>query len=148
MRRVRSTDTSPERRLRSELHRRGVRFRLGQQVAIDGGRAIRPDLAFRRSKVAVFVDGCFWHRCPAHCRMPSSNRDYWVAKIDRNAARDELTTTRLEAVGWTVVRIWEHDDLGEAAEQIADVLARARATRERSAAPAPAPSRSPAAGGS
>lgn len=69
----------------------------------------RPDFVFRHASLAVFVDGCFWHGCPSHCRMPSSNQAYWHPKIARNKARDKFVTTALRKRGWRVLRIWEHD---------------------------------------
>ena len=68
----------------------------------------KPDFIFRRQKIAVFVDGCFWHGCRWHCRMPRGNREYWRAKIARNSARDRLTSRLLRSEGWTVIRIWSH----------------------------------------
>jgi len=103
MRRVKGADTSCEVRLRSALHRRGLRYSL--RKPLPG----KPDIVFVRARVAVFVDGCFWHGCPEHCRMPSSNTGYWDAKIARNMARDRVITKELRAQGWRVVRVWEHD---------------------------------------
>lgn len=103
MRRVRGRDTSCEVRLRCALHQRGLRYSL--RKALPG----KPDIVFVRAQVAVFVDGCFWHGCPAHCRMPSSNAGYWDAKIARNIARDKRATKELRSLGWRVVRVWEHD---------------------------------------
>ncbi len=69
----------------------------------------KPDFVFARQRVAVFVDGCFWHGCPKHCRMPKGNRSYWAAKIGNNIARDALVTRRLRRAGWRVLRVWEHE---------------------------------------
>ncbi len=69
----------------------------------------KPDFVFRKARIAVFIDGCFWHACQKHCRMPASNRDYWERKIGRNAERDRKVTRELRQQGWTVVRIWEHE---------------------------------------
>lgn len=69
----------------------------------------RPDFVFPRLKIAVFIDGCFWHRCPNHCRLPASNKDYWNSKIERNRIRDKKTSKALREKGWTVIRIWEHE---------------------------------------
>lgn len=71
--------------------------------------SVRPDFVFPRLKLAVFVDGCFWHACPRHCRMPAGNRAFWRAKLARNHARDRLVTRTLRKAGWRVLRIWEHD---------------------------------------
>src|SRR5690606_3485970 len=103
MRRVRGKDTSCEVLLRSALHRRGLRDRL--HARLPG----RPDVVLPRAKVSVFVDGCFWHGCPEHCRVPTGNRKYWEAKIARNRARDERATDALRAEGWAVIRVWEHE---------------------------------------
>jgi DNA mismatch endonuclease (patch repair protein) len=113
MRGNRRRDTSPERRVRSALHRRGWRFRVDLAVAVAGGRA-RPDIAFTRRRVAVFIDGCFWHCCPEHGRPPLSNVGYWGPKLARNVERDRVDTERLRAAGWRVVRLWEHAPIGEA----------------------------------
>lgn len=107
MRANRRRDTGPERRLRSLLHARGLRFRVDYRVW-GGRRAPRPDIAFTRQKVAVFVDGCFWHSCPEHGRTPQVNSSYWGPKLARNAERDRLDDEALRAAGWQVTRIWEH----------------------------------------
>lgn len=117
---IRSRDTTPERLIRSALHRKGVRFRLGQTIRLPD-RRITPDLVFRGAGVAVFVDGCYWHGCPKHCRMPSSNQAYWEKKISSNRARDHRTNDELEQVGWVVLRFWEH----ESPEEVADAIAQA-----------------------
>lgn len=96
-------DTSPELLLRKALWAMGHRYRIGH------GLPGRPDLVFVSKRVAVFVDGCFWHRCPQHFRMPRSNRGYWEKKIARNESRDAAVSEQLAAKGWQVVRIWEHD---------------------------------------
>ncbi len=103
MRRVRSKDTSCEVLLRSELHRRGLRYRL--HTNLPG----KPDIVFVSARVAVFVDGCFWHGCPEHCRMPATNREYWERKIARNRERGGTVTAALSNAGWVVIRLWEHE---------------------------------------
>ena len=103
MRRVRSRDTSCELLLRRELHRRGLRYSLRRKLPGS------PDVIFVAKRVAVFVDGCFWHGCPIHCRRPSGNAGYWNAKIERNMERDVRVNATLAAQGWRVVRVWEHD---------------------------------------
>jgi DNA mismatch endonuclease (patch repair protein) len=105
----RKTDTRPELALRSALHRSGLRFRKDHTVKVDGGRTIRVDVVFPRAKLAVFVDGCFWHRCPQHGTEPKSNTGYWGSKLDRNVERDRETDERLRRAGWEVLRIWEHE---------------------------------------
>jgi DNA mismatch endonuclease (patch repair protein) len=69
----------------------------------------KPDFTFRQHKLAIFVDGCFWHGCPTHLRMPVSNKDYWAQKIQRNVRRDKTTTRELRRSGWRVLRVWEHE---------------------------------------
>jgi DNA mismatch endonuclease (patch repair protein) len=108
MRAVRTHGTAPELDLRRELHRRGLRYRVNHR-AIESSRG-RADIAFTRAKVAIFVDGCFWHGCPQHATTPASNTDWWVAKIRENQERDQRATGALAAEGWRVVRVWEHDD--------------------------------------
>ncbi|OPZ16182.1 MAG: Very short patch repair protein [candidate division BRC1 bacterium ADurb.BinA364] len=105
MRRVRGRDTSAEWRLRRALWARGLRGYRIDSRRLPG----RPDAAYSRWKLAIFVDGCFWHGCPDHCRMPNSNRAYWEAKIGRNIARDRRTDAELASMGWRVLRIWEHE---------------------------------------
>jgi DNA mismatch endonuclease (patch repair protein) len=120
----RRTDTGPERLLRSALHARGLRYRKDRRIDA-AGRRVRPDLVFGPSRVAVFVDGCFWHRCPIHSTHPVSNAKYWQAKFDRNVERDRADDAALRAAGWTVLRVWEHEDPFEAAMRIeTTVLAR------------------------
>jgi DNA mismatch endonuclease, patch repair protein len=104
----RRADTAPEIALRRRLHAAGLRFRKDHRVEVEGARA-RADIVFPRRRVAVFVDGCYWHGCPDHCRMPARNADYWQAKIGRNRERDERVTAALSASGWRVVRVWEHE---------------------------------------
>jgi len=101
--------------IRRELHRRGLRYRL--DAAPVGGRH-RADVIFARARVAVFVDGCFWHRCPQHGLAPKNNAAWWKEKLDRNAARDRHVDVELRECGWTVIRIWEHEDAVEAADRI------------------------------
>ncbi|MBI2696046.1 very short patch repair endonuclease [Mycobacterium nebraskense] len=112
----RSRDTKPELVLRSILHRRGLRYRVAA-CPVPGVRRTA-DLLFTRARLAVFIDGCFWHRCPAHYRQPSTNQEYWVAKVDRNVRRDSEVDAMLLEAGWAVVRVWEHDDPEAAADRI------------------------------
>lgn len=115
-------DTRPEIALRSTLHRAGLRFRKDLPVRIDGS-TIRPDVVFTRRRVAVFVDGCFWHRCPIHGRVPGGpNAQYWEAKLNRNHQRDIQQTRVLQQAGWTVIRIWEHESVEDAAARIIQVI--------------------------
>jgi DNA mismatch endonuclease (patch repair protein) len=113
----RRKDTKPEIRLRSALHRRGFRFRKDHLLRC-GEVRVRPDIVFTRRRVAVFVDGCFWHGCPDHQHVPSRNRAYWVPKLQGNMDRDRRVDAALIAAGWFVVRVWEHVDVKRAAEEI------------------------------
>lgn len=120
MRRQRRRDTKPEVELRSQLHRHGLRFRIDRQVL--PGVKRRADIVFGPSKVAVFVDGCFWHCCPEHGTWPSVNAQWWADKLDRNVRRDRETDEALKAVNWAVLRVWEHEDMTDAAMRITDTV--------------------------
>lgn len=122
MRAIRRRDTSPERRLRSELHRRGLRFRVDFPIGVGNGRAPRADVAFTRHCLAVFVDGCFWHGCPEHSEIPRRNASYWGPKIARNAERDREQEDRLKAAGWRVLRFWEHEEVFAVATRVEEHL--------------------------
>ncbi len=124
----RRADTKPEVRLRSRLHRRGLRFRKDLLVRA-GEVKVHPDIVFTKARVAVFVDGCFWHGCPEHQVVPKSNRDYWVPKLRRNVERDRAADDALGADGWTVLRVWEHEDVNSAGRLIAQVVRSRRPTR-------------------
>jgi DNA mismatch endonuclease (patch repair protein) len=113
-------DTPPELALRRELHRRGLRYRLHQKLLPGLRREV--DIAFPRVRVAVFVDGCFWHACPEHGTTPKSNREWWQTKLEANRSRDRDTDKRLRAKGWHVVRIWEHELPMEAADRIESLV--------------------------
>ncbi|WP_209960189.1 MULTISPECIES: very short patch repair endonuclease [unclassified Micromonospora] len=125
MRSNRSADTKPEMALRRQLFRRGMRYRVGYRISLPR-RAVRADIVFTRQKVAVFVDGCFWHGCSLHCRMPSDPSGYWHQKIDRNKARDKVVNDALGEAGWTVLRVWEHEPVELSADAIAATLRRCR----------------------
>jgi DNA mismatch endonuclease (patch repair protein) len=120
----RSQDTSAEIAVRSALHRRGLRYRVHAKP-LEGLRC-KADLVFRPVKVAVFIDGCFWHGCPVHGRQPETNQPYWSAKIARNIARDHRNNRVLADAGWVAIRIWEHEDPELAAERVADEVASRR----------------------
>lgn len=105
----RRKDTFPELEVRRRLHAAGLRYRV-DFAADQTDRRRRADIVFTRARVAVFIDGCFWHGCPEHYVEPKSNADYWRPKIARNMERDKESTERLEALGWTVLRFWEHED--------------------------------------
>ena len=116
MSRQRTRDTQPEMLLRRELHRRGLRYRV--DAALPGMPRRRADVLFTRAKVAVFVDGCFWHGCPKHKTAPATNKAWWAAKLARNIERDRETCDHLNSLGWTVLRIWEHENMTHAATDI------------------------------
>jgi len=119
----RRRDTEPEKKLRSALFAMGLRFRVDQPIkAGEDNRPIRPDIVFPRAKLAVFVDGCFWHRCPVHGTRPSRNRQYWDAKLQRNVDRDRRYDEMLSKADWVVLRVWEHEDMIRAAERISAFL--------------------------
>ncbi|WP_280723294.1 very short patch repair endonuclease [Kitasatospora sp. MAA4] len=117
-------DTKPELRLRSLLHRAGLRYRVSARPIPSLRRTA--DVVFPKAKVAVFVDGCYWHGCPEHRSVPATNRDFWVEKIKDTKARDAETVRLLENSGWKVLRFWEHTPPGEAAQLVIDEVAAAR----------------------
>lgn len=120
MRGTRQRDTAAERKIRSRLHNLGLRFRVDRSP-LKGIRR-RADIVFGPPKVAVFVDGCFWHCCPTHGTWPKSNADWWRDKLLANQRRDRDTDRQLIEAGWVVLRIWEHEDPAEASERIAVVV--------------------------
>jgi len=122
----RRADTKPEVRVRSDLHRRGLRFRKDLLIRAAGVK-VHPDVVFTKARVAVFVDGCFWHGCPEHQVVPKSNRDYWVPKLRRNVERDRAADEALGADGWIVIRVWEHEDVAWAGRRIKDLVTASRA---------------------
>jgi DNA mismatch endonuclease (patch repair protein) len=124
LRKQKRRDTKPEIELRSELHRMGLRFRVDQKV-LPGMRS-RPDITFGPSKVAVFVDGCFWHRCPEHGTIPGNNREWWKQKLTANFERDRRVDTQLHEAGWHVLRFWEHEDVLKSAATISFPVAHRR----------------------
>lgn len=125
MRGNRRRDTRPEQEIRSILHSHGLRYRVDLSLAFDRRR--RADIVFTKIRLAVFIDGCFWHGCPVHYVPPATNSIYWEAKVVRNRERDLETTTRLEKSGWSVLRLWEHEDPDQAAELVQETVARLRA---------------------
>lgn len=120
MRGNRSRDTAPEMAVRRALHAMGLRYRVNARPKPGFRRTA--DIVFRPAKVAVFVDGCFWHGCPEHYRAPESNVEYWWPKIARNVERDGETTAALEATGWLVLRFWEHDGLEATVATVAEAV--------------------------
>jgi len=125
MRANRSRDTKPELSLRSELHRRGLRFRV--DLKPEASLRTRADIVFTRARVAVFVDGCFWHGCPEHGTSPRANARFWREKIASNKKRDDRATEDLQRLGWAVVRVWEHEATRDAADRVCQAVARMRA---------------------
>ncbi|WP_438388728.1 very short patch repair endonuclease [Actinopolyspora saharensis] len=117
MRRTGRRDTGPELRLRKTLHRRGLRFLV--DVAVPGGnRRSRVDVLLRGPRIAVFVDGCFWHSCPEHGLLPKSNREWWRRKLEGVVRRDQDTDAEITAAGWLVVRVSEHEGPETASDRI------------------------------
>lgn len=116
----RRRDTGPELALRRELHRRGLRYFV-DRAPLKGLRR-RADVVFPRRKVAVYVDGCFWHSCPLHATSPRNNAQWWTDKLAANVVRDRDTDARLDAAGWTVVRVWEHEVARDAADKVTRAL--------------------------
>src|ERR1700744_819130 len=116
MKRGRRRDTAPELELRSELHRRGLRYRVDRRPL--KGLPSRADIVFGPAKVAVYVDGCFWHSCPEHGTMPRANEAFWQDKLARHRERDATVKDLLPAAGWTVIRIWEHEEIAVAAARV------------------------------
>lgn len=110
-------DTKPELAVRRLLHARGLRYRVDMRPEPDLPR--RADILFTRKRVAVFIDGCYWHGCPEHYTAPKTNADFWRAKVDRNRQRDLDTTMVLQDRGWLVLRFWTHEEPSLAAEAIA-----------------------------
>ncbi len=115
-RRQKTRNTAPEMALRRELHALGLRYRV--DVAVLPGVRRRPDVVFTAAHLAVFVDGCFWHRCPRHATTPRNNANWWAAKLQRTVDRDRDTDQRLVDAGWLVVRVWEHEAPDDAAHRI------------------------------
>ncbi|MFF7675684.1 very short patch repair endonuclease [Actinacidiphila glaucinigra] len=118
---IKRRDTKPERVIRSLLHAAGKRYRVDVRLTLGSTRP-RPDILFTRARVAVFVDGCFWHCCPEHGRQPGVNGGYWAPKLERNVARDRAADEALTDAGWTVIRVWEHEAPNEAADRIITAL--------------------------
>lgn len=125
MSRVRSRDTAPEMQLRRALHAAGMRYRLS------GALPGRPDLVFTRARIAVFIDGCYWHGCPVHATRPKTNAAWWAAKLDRNIERDCEVNAALRAEGWQVIRVWAHELLPGKQQNVARVVARVKRVLQR-----------------
>ena len=121
MRANRKTGSSPEVRLRQALYRSGLRFRKNHRIQLHSALLL-PDVAFTKQKVAVFVDGCFWHGCPEHGNIPRANSTYWKPKLERNIVRDRRNDVALMQAGWKVLRIWEHTPADEACRLVIRLL--------------------------
>ncbi|MGH9103082.1 MAG: very short patch repair endonuclease [Acidimicrobiales bacterium] len=120
-------DTRPELELRRAVWRLGLRYRVDAPPVRGRHRA---DLVFRRFCLAVYVDGCFWHRCPLHGTLPRANREWWAAKLDANVSRDRQTDQALADAGWSVVRVWEHEDPLAGADRVSAALSQGPARLE------------------
>ena len=120
MQKQRVRDTAPELALRRELWGRGLRYRV--HYAPVAGIRRRADIVFTKAHVAVFVDGCFWHRCPRHGSEPKANRAWWVEKLTRTVERDRETDRLLKKAGWKVVRVWEHEAPNRASRKVVRAL--------------------------
>lgn len=125
MRANRRRDTNPELAVRRLVHAMGLRYRV-DHPPLSANKRSRADLVFTRAKVAVFIDGCFWHGCPQHHTVASTNAAFWKAKAEGNRARDERTNTALRDAGWTVLRFWEHQDPRTVADAIQKAVLSAR----------------------
>ena len=143
MRANRRTDTKPELALRHALHQLGYRYRKDYRLDLDSGRRVRPDIAFTARKVAVFVDGCFWHACPEHGSKPRANEWYWGPKLIKNVERDRVNDAALILAGWTVVRLWEHVPLDEAVTTVVTALTASGMAAAPGLAAAPGPADAP-----
>lgn len=124
MQAIRSRDTTPERLIRRLVHAQGLRYRVAVRPLPDLRRTA--DMVFRPAKVAVFIDGCYWHGCPEHYVSPKTNPGYWSEKVARNVARDRDTDQRLKEAGWHVLRFWEHESPGDCALKIVAEVCRLR----------------------
>lgn len=120
MRSTRRRDTAAELAIRGLLHARGLRFRV--DVPVVPGLRRRADVLFKTARVAVYIDGCFWHSCPLHRTAPKANGRWWSEKLSENVRRDRDTDAVLDQLGWVVMRVWEHEDPDEAAGRIAAVV--------------------------
>ncbi|MFJ9829454.1 very short patch repair endonuclease [Streptomyces sp. NPDC101160] len=123
-----SKDTAAELAVRRLLHAAGLRYRV--EYPVPGMARRRIDVAFTSVKVAVLIDGCFWHGCPEHATHPKANADWWRQKLDRNMARDRETTEHLKASGWEVLRFWEHEEPKDVAVRVAAAVKRRRTSAE------------------
>lgn len=129
MAKVRQKDTAAEMAIRREIHKRGFRYRVDYLLMKKPRRVA--DLAFPGLRLAVFVDGCFWHGCPEHATWPKRNAEFWRLKIEANRLRDADTDARLAALGWSVIRFWEHESPTSVADKIASLVNMAKAEKSK-----------------
>jgi DNA mismatch endonuclease, patch repair protein len=122
MARNRKRDTKPELAVRSSLHARGLRFRVNYRIKLRDF-AVRPDVVFTKRRIAVFIDGCFWHSCPQHGNSPARNQHYWGPKLERNVERDRKVDLALRESAWHVIRAWEHEDVEAVADRVLAAMA-------------------------
>ena len=119
MSRIKGKDTEPELILRKALWANGLRYRLKNKLPG------RPDIFFPARKIAIFIDGCFWHGCPDHCQIPKTNQPFWESKLSKNKSRDKEVSRVLENGGWCVIRLWEHDvknDLSNCVKRVVEAF--------------------------
>ncbi|TRC77547.1 DNA mismatch endonuclease Vsr [Mesorhizobium sp. WSM4307] len=133
MREQRTAGTEPEIKLRSALHRRGRRFRV--QIGVPNRPRRTIDIALMKQRLAVFVDGCFWHGCELHRNVPRSNNDWWAIKLHQNQVRDNDTDTALLDANWQVLRIWEHEEVEVAVDRIIAALVAIESAANRQTGP-------------
>ena len=124
MKRVKQRDTAAEISFRTALHAKGLRYFVNRRI-----EGVAVDIVFPKARVAVFVDGCFWHGCPKHASYPKTNKEYWLPKLQANRERDRRQSAKLRASGWNVKRVWEHDCLPASSRAISRVI---KAVRTRS----------------
>jgi DNA mismatch endonuclease (patch repair protein) len=129
MKAAKSRDTAPEKSLRSALFIKGLRFRVDAKPIQEFNR--KADIVFRTEKVAVFVDGCFWHGCPIHGTQAKANAGFWRNKIKQNQLRDLDTNKKLKKAGWKVIRVWEHENSEKAAEKILKIVVKRKTITDK-----------------
>lgn len=132
MAKVRQKGTDAEIALRRELYRCGLRYRVDFEVLKKPRR--KADVAFPGLRIAIFVDGCFWHGCPQHATWPKQNAEFWRTKIEANRLRDADTNSRLRSIGWTVLRFWAHESPTEAAETVVKLITEVKLKRQAASA--------------
>ena len=122
MRRNRRRDTAPELAVRRALHGAGLRFLV--DVPVPGcGRRRRADVLLRGARIALYIDGCFWHSCPVHLHLPKANREWWTRKLASVVDRDRDTDVRVRSAGWLPLRVWEHEPVDDVVARVRDAVA-------------------------